>query len=401
MLAWDLDYSRRPALCAERHGEVAVTACIEHLSGCLARFYAAALDPSVFEPALEYFARASGVSAASIIDAEPGGAKVMRANFGLSPDAVIAYNTDFHAMDRALPCLDGRPEIFSPSRSHARWPELRKSAFFNEWVLPNGILQIASISVDGPDAAQRSLLLTARPRDRFGDPEQIAFLGLMRPHIENINRIATQMRRAERHAKNFLEVLEHLTSGAILIDRQGRVSYASATAITLIREAKGLRLTSRGLRADDFSADRLLQATIANAIGVDRNDGRARRVGTSVCIPRSDVASPLVLNVLPLRGLHFERGHDGNDVLVLVADPERRAPRESDLLAAAFRLTRSEAIVALRVSEGLGLAAVAVELRVSVTTVRTHLMRVFEKTDTHRQAQLARLVDGVYATATF
>jgi DNA-binding CsgD family transcriptional regulator len=35
---------------------------------------------------------------------------------------------------------------------------------------------------------------------------------------------------------------------------------------------------------------------------------------------------------------------------------------------------------------------IAEELSVSVTTVKTHLRHVFEKTGTHRQAELVRLV---------
>ena len=41
---------------------------------------------------------------------------------------------------------------------------------------------------------------------------------------------------------------------------------------------------------------------------------------------------------------------------------------------------------------GHGLQAVANELRVTLSTVRVYLQRVFEKTGTHRQAELVRLL---------
>jgi DNA-binding CsgD family transcriptional regulator len=87
---------------------------------------------------------------------------------------------------------------------------------------------------------------------------------------------------------------------------------------------------------------------------------------------------------------------DENAALVFLYDPSNFAPRDARLLTALFRLTRAEAAVALRVGDGIGLSGVANELGVSVSTVRTHLQRIFAKTDTHRQAQLSQLLAGVY-----
>lgn len=55
-------------------------------------------------------------------------------------------------------------------------------------------------------------------------------------------------------------------------------------------------------------------------------------------------------------------------------------------------MLEAEAQVALHVMHGANLKQIAQELSVSVTTVRTHLQHVFDKTDTHRQAELVRLL---------
>ncbi|MDO2376684.1 helix-turn-helix transcriptional regulator, partial [Mycobacterium avium subsp. hominissuis] len=57
-----------------------------------------------------------------------------------------------------------------------------------------------------------------------------------------------------------------------------------------------------------------------------------------------------------------------------------------------YRLTEGEAEVALRLTRGAGLKQIADELSVSYETVRTHLQHAFDKTDTHRQAELVGLV---------
>jgi len=49
----------------------------------------------------------------------------------------------------------------------------------------------------------------------------------------------------------------------------------------------------------------------------------------------------------------------------------------------------------VEVAGGAGLDSVASRLGLGRNTVKTHLSRVFDKTGTHRQAELARLVMGM------
>jgi DNA-binding CsgD family transcriptional regulator len=60
-----------------------------------------------------------------------------------------------------------------------------------------------------------------------------------------------------------------------------------------------------------------------------------------------------------------------------------------------YGLTNSEADIALRVANGQGLAPISDDLSVSIATVKTHLQHVFDKTDTHRQAELVRLLTAL------
>ncbi|WP_346910982.1 hypothetical protein [uncultured Roseibium sp.] len=58
-------------------------------------------------------------------------------------------------------------------------------------------------------------------------------------------------------------------------------------------------------------------------------------------------------------------------------------------------LTCAEAVHALEMLKGDGRAAAAARYGISINTAKTHLMRIFEKTDVKRQAELIRvLMDG-------
>lgn len=86
------------------------------------------------------------------------------------------------------------------------------------------------------------------------------------------------------------------------------------------------------------------------------------------------------------------RGWTEPRALVVVVDPDNRPQPPKDLLRNLFGLTNGEAGIALRVANGQGLTPISEELSVSIATVKTHLQHVFDKTDTHRQAELIRLL---------
>jgi DNA-binding CsgD family transcriptional regulator len=76
----------------------------------------------------------------------------------------------------------------------------------------------------------------------------------------------------------------------------------------------------------------------------------------------------------------------------LICDPDRPAQVPAAWIMDAYGLTLAEVRVALSVASGITIGHAAQRLKISVNTVKTHLRRVYEKTGTSRQAQLARLL---------
>jgi DNA-binding CsgD family transcriptional regulator len=60
-------------------------------------------------------------------------------------------------------------------------------------------------------------------------------------------------------------------------------------------------------------------------------------------------------------------------------------------VAALFDLTVTEAHVFAQIAEGKTQAEIARALGIEIGTVKTHLLHIFAKTGTHRQADLVRL----------
>jgi DNA-binding CsgD family transcriptional regulator len=96
--------------------------------------------------------------------------------------------------------------------------------------------------------------------------------------------------------------------------------------------------------------------------------------------------------VLPLPRAAADEISSEKRALVLIVDPEQEPEPAAALLRRLYGLTTTEADVAVHVARGTDLKEISDELSVSITTVRKHLQHVFVKTDTHRQAELVRLL---------
>jgi DNA-binding NarL/FixJ family response regulator len=63
-----------------------------------------------------------------------------------------------------------------------------------------------------------------------------------------------------------------------------------------------------------------------------------------------------------------------------------------DIVARLYKLTASEVRVLQAIVDTGGVPGIAEALGISESTVRTHLKRLFEKTSTHRQVDLVKLL---------
>ena len=75
-----------------------------------------------------------------------------------------------------------------------------------------------------------------------------------------------------------------------------------------------------------------------------------------------------------------------------ISNPDQKALVSEQELTRLYGLTRGEAALATRMIQGKSLEGAATELFISAHTARTHLKRIFLKTETHRQSELVALL---------
>jgi DNA-binding CsgD family transcriptional regulator len=78
--------------------------------------------------------------------------------------------------------------------------------------------------------------------------------------------------------------------------------------------------------------------------------------------------------------------------ILFISDPDLVVEPNRILLQNTFGLTEAEARVAAALARGQNIEQIAAEFQLSPETIRTHLKKVFAKTDTSRQGELIRLL---------
>lgn len=179
-----------------------------------------------------------------------------------------------------------------------------------------------------------------------------------------------------------LELVRH---GAMLVASEGRPQLANRAALAILEKKDGLSLARTGLVADRTADTKLLQKLLQEAI-------KAPELGepkdSPITLPRRAAHNALIVRVVPGPGLDCWPGTDNRTALLKVYDQDMGLEVDAGTLVRLYGLTRGEAALATHLVQGKSIDDASDALFISTHTARTHLKRIFMKTDTHRQTEL-------------
>jgi len=353
------------------------------------RFQAAALGADSWLDALDGFARATGSRTGQII--------------GLGSAAAVPFNWmtemppesagDFLAAGGGDPRLNRRVALGSAAAelhvladgdfaAYGRPddpPELRR--WFEHYDVPH-ICLTPLVKTHGL-LVGLAALRSAR-QGHIGVEEKRIFARLA-PHLRSA--VRTQMMLAEQGAAALAGALDALSIAAFVCDARGIVLARSPAAEALLEAGTHLRVRHGRLSACNEVDGNALEANIVTAA----TEG-APPVGGPAVVRDAAGGDPLLIEVAPLpRGRHpFATG---GAALVMLRPPRASRIDVARLAAALWKLTRSEAEVVADLVDGLAPLAIAEQRGSAVTTVRTHVRRIFEKASVTSQVELIAAIN--------
>jgi DNA-binding CsgD family transcriptional regulator len=266
--------------------------------------------------------------------------------------------------------------------------ELLQSRFVNEWLRPQGMDHYI-IAICTPSRSEVGGYFFGRS-NRAGayDVDAIAALKVLQPHLARAIQMTLRLATETAKARD-LEAFDLRSEGVLLVDRKCGVLWANQAAEGLITAGDRLSSVDRALVCHrDHETSRLRQMVAGCSAGA------LEVAGGMLAVHGHSGRRPLSVLVAPLRGEHPFALEPVATAILFVTDPDSivRVPRSH--LRELYGLTEGEARTAEALLDADRLADVAQKLGVTLATVRTLLQRVFEKTDTHRQSELIRLMQA-------
>ncbi|MET7772237.1 LuxR C-terminal-related transcriptional regulator [Nocardia sp. NPDC005366] len=369
-----------------------MTLTIERFSAIVALINRAALHSGDWPPAVRDIVAAVGGYHGGLVVSGASRRRMTVCSPG-ADDLRRSYNAGFWRIDPFARALEREPAGVITTCEELLGPQyLRRHPFFEGWMVPNrlGNGMLAVLSSGG----EMSWVGVYPDRDRDLDRVQAAsVLRLLLPHLRQaltVQSCLTDVRTERDRAIGVLDVHRH---GLVIVSSGGAISYANPSALSILESRDGLcRGRSGHLESSDNRSAAVLRTLIDSAI---RAGGPCD--GGRTLVPRRSGAGQYALLVAPLNPKSGCREERSASALVVIVDPGEAITGGPKALRELFGLTAAEARVAAAALRGEGLRSIAEELSVSVNTVRTHLQHAFEKTGTHRQAELVRVLTTILA----
>lgn len=265
---------------------------------------------------------------------------------------------------------------------------LRRTEFFDDVLGPQDVPHNAMIPLAAKDDFRAAFNINRNRRQGPFSEEEREILKWLVPHLCRSIRLAFRIDGYRALQNGEAQVLDRLADGIILLDGDEKIVYANAAARRYDGDA--LRLRNGGVSTLSLPHSQRLAALVGAALN------GAAAGSMSIPLPNGHLVTVLVMSV---RGKDIGRFADASmpdaAVLMFIVDPANRAGVPVAWIMDAYGLTQAEARVALAASSASTIPEVAAQLGLSPNTVKTHLRRVFAKTGTGRQVELARLIASI------
>jgi len=363
------------------------------LSKLLLTLYAAPLQPALWPKFLDDLSRELGLAGAAIAHHDVAAEKVeFNASVGLAAESMKLYAAHYGHFDPWRPKLicKAEGELVSCDELLAT-RDLKRTGFYVDYLRHHGItLSCAVNTLKRPDRIEVMSFHRHLDAD-IESPETIAAIEMLVPHMQAALQLRRQLCDAEKTANNYLEILESLGAGVLLLNERGECNFVSRNAEQLCMEGNGIYIRQRRIGAhqpeDHQALCRLIERTTLMATGKSFLPCAAISV-------RRKKAAPLKVSAValtPQAPLSLLPSWRSASVAVFIGIPGDHVEALPTILIATYGLTSAEARVAAHLFEGCSLSQAAERNNVSRHTVRVQLRSIFNKCQVRRQADLLRL----------
>lgn len=219
----------------------------------------------------------------------------------------------------------------------------------------------------------------------LGESEKSILRPLM-PHLKRAALLHGELDSLRRQLGTVTDHLNRYAHAFLLTDAECRVLYANDPAREVADARDGLAIDNGRITAMSPQQNAALRADVTE---LSAGHGASLR---RLVLPRPSGRRPYRLMLMPVDlSADIPLGVAVPAVSILV-DTELLPEVDVPVLCELFSLTPAKARVAGKLALGRSAEEIAVEAKISIETVRTHIKRTLSKTGTERQGELISLI---------
>ncbi|MBN9217680.1 MAG: helix-turn-helix transcriptional regulator [Mesorhizobium sp.] len=363
------------------------------LAGMIGTFYDAVIEPDLWQKALDDMRSHFGfhLGALSVI-ALPTGTGVVQVTTNI-PDGYLAgmsaYNDDVIQLWGGLARMAEFPLEEPVLQSTVTGPEIwNGNRFYEEWVRPLGLVDQIGIILARDRTMVGNLGLGRHESAPPLTEREMEGLRLLAPHLRRAVTISRILDVATSAATTFEAALDATRSAVVLVAQDMAIVHANSAARAMLANGDPISSVRGKLTLARELVPNRLQAAVQAAAHAEQELGR-RGIGIAA---KSRDGTALAVQVMPLENRSLRGGLDRRAaVAVFIGDAAAPLEMPADAMRLLYELTPAEQRVFELVVAGEKTADIARTLGVAPSTVRSHLLKVFEKTGRHTRGDLVKL----------
>jgi DNA-binding CsgD family transcriptional regulator len=365
----------------------------QRFSELVGRIYDCAVDPVRWPEVLEAFRIEVGFASAFMsLHSLPSGRYILNIITGVAPEwaeRANGYPEDIVELWGGAESMWSLP-FDRPSLRSRVTPSLviENNRYFREWVQPQGMID-SLVIILAHDRNTIGNIAMGRHADQGPvTDEDLDRVALFIPHLQRAAKISQILEANQLASRAFETIIGELAVPVLLVDADMALTHSNAAAAAMLAEGKLLRMVRGHVSATLPASQRALADMVAQAC----REASSMRRGAVGLASSDDPDAVAAVYALPLSAGTVRRDIGGRGAVALfVASPQGPINRVSHVAAQLFDLTSAEGRVLSAVADGQSSQEIAAQLGIAPSTVKTHMLRLFDKTGTHRQADLVAL----------
>jgi len=268
--------------------------------------------------------------------------------------------------------------------------ELQRTGFYADFGRRFDVVRVVGATIEAGATGMSVISVNGSERREPFSETEAKLLEMLMPHMQQALRLHRRLLQAEQASGDLAAIIERSNRAVILIDRRGTIAFINGAASRLAAQQDGFSIERSGLRAANTATTARLRTLIGDAIRTSVAEGIGG--GGIVALGRPSGRRPLIALVCAVARRTLAMAENAAAAVVSITDPEVTAVPDDVTLSQTFGLTPAEARHTRLLAEGTSLAEAAARLGLRRETARTRIKIIFEKTGTHRQAELVSLV---------